>query len=747
MFRDLERVQTVFTAIAAHRDFAVNLGYRGETARSQGLFVSGSYFSVLGLQPAAGRLLGPDDDRHVGGSDAVVLSHAFWESQFGRRLEALGETMVVNGHPHDHRRRRTTRLRRHDARVDATRVRPDHHALAPAALVREPARQSARILDLSVCAPRPGVTSDQAQAAVDTPYRALINDVEAPLQEGLSAETMAEFRARRLLLEPGSHGQSRAFGEARAPLTLLVGVTTLVLIVACVNVGNLLLARAAARSKEIATRLSIGATRDVSPHNSLTESTVLAFIAALVSLLVARWTMGLFRALVATGERDFPFYFDSSALAATAALTLTTSIALGLLSTLQALRPGVLLRSRHSPPCPPAGRPRGSGSRSPRHKSRCRWCSWSWRASSRRVWRTSATSILASTTEGLVQFGISPDRNGYTAPRAALLFQQLEDDIAALPGVTAVTSSKTWLLSGEQRADSVFVEGFSVEPDTDNDSRYDEVGAGYFQTLGVPLISGREFMRADFGTATRAAIVNEQFAQKFGLGRQAVGKRMSRGDPSLDLEIVGLVKDFKHANLSDAPAPMFFLPHRESRNRPGFMAFYVRTSRNPSEMMPAIRRVVSRHDANLPIERLRTMAEQVRSGSVVYRLMGVLVGSFAALATLVAGIGLYGVLAYAVAQRTPEIGLRMALGATRFGVRWMVLRQVGLITLVGGTLGLATAILTGRAAQSLLFGLQFHDPIVLAASIGVLALVALAAGLVPANRAASVDPMRALKYE
>jgi putative ABC transport system permease protein len=745
MFRDLERVQTVFTGIAAHRDFDINLGYRGQTLKGEGMLVSGSYFSVLGVRPALGRLLGPGDDRNVGGSEVVVLSHAYWQTHFGGRSDALNETVFVNGHA-----------------LTVVGVTPQGFEGATVGLkpqVFVPITMRWRMQPWPGSPPenrrgywvylfarlKPGLGLEQARTAIDAPYHAILNEVEAPLQEGLSDQTMAQFRAKGIRLEPGSRGQSDVFDEAQTPLTLLLGVTALVLLITCVNVANLLLARAAARSKELATRLSIGATRGRLIAQLLTESSVLALVAALASLVVARWTMGMVGSLL---PADLPSHLDTSALIVTAALALGTSVAVGLFPALHAARPDVLSALKAQ-----SGQPAGG-----RGAARFRISLATAQIALSMVLVVLAglfTKSLANIshvdpglrTDGVVTFAISPQRNGYTSPRSAALFERLEDEIAALSGVTAVASSTTPLFSGDERATSAFVEGFDVGPDTDNDTRYDEIGAGYFRTLGMPLISGREFTRADSGNATKVVIVNERFARKFGLGREAVGKRMSSRTPVLDLEIVGLVRDAKHSNLTDAAPPIYFVPHRQSNRRPGFMTFYVRTAMDTAGLVAAIRQVVLRLDQNLPIETLRTMDEQMRGAMVPQRLMGVMTGAFAALATLVAAIGLYGVLAYTVAQRTPEIGLRMALGATRARVRWMVLRQVGLITAVGGVLGLASAMLVGRAAQALLFGLGFYDSAVLASSVVVLMLVALAAGFVPANRAARVDPMRALKYE
>jgi len=748
MFRDLERVQTVFTGLAAHRDFGVNLSYRGQTTTSSGLFVSGSYFPVLGVRPALGRLLGSTDDRTMGESEVVVLSHAYWQSHLGGHPDVLNEMMVVNGHL-------MTIVGVAPKGFDGTTVGLKPQIFVPITMrwrvapdPRTPPQNRRGYWVYLFARLKPGVALEQARTAIDTPYRAITNEVEVPLQKGMSDQRMAQFRARGIRLDPGSRGQSSVGADARAPMTLLLAVTTLVLLIACVNVANLLLARAAARSKELATRLSIGATRGRLMAQLLTESSVLAFVAAMASLLIAQWTMGLFRMLLPDEFPDLPLQLDRSILIVTGALAIGTSVAVGLFPALHAARRDPLPALKAQ-----GGQPGGS-----RGAARFRISLATAQVALSMVLIVLAglfTKSLANIsrvdpglrTNGVVTFGLSPQRNGYTLPRSAALFDRLEEEIAALPGVTAVTSSTTPLLSGDVRMGNVFAEGFDVGPDTDHDTRYDEIGHGYFRTLGVPLIAGREFTPADSENAARIVIVNERFARKFGLGPDAVGKRMSRDTPALDLEIVGLVRDFQHSDLRDAPSPMYFVPHRQGTRRPGLMDFYVRTSPNVDETVAAIRRVMLRLDPNLPIEGLRTMDEAMRGATTRDRLMGVMTGAFATLATLVATIGLYGLLAFAVAQRTSEIGLRMALGATRARVRWMVLRQVGVITIVGGTLGLAFALLVGRAAQALLFGLQFHDPVVLASSIVVLMLLALASGFLPAHRAARVDPMRALKYE
>jgi predicted permease len=351
-----------------------------------------------------------------------------------------------------------------------------------------------------------------------------------------------------------------------------------------------------------------------------------------------------------------------------------------------------------------------------------------------------------------VTFGIAPELNGYDPARTRALFIKTEDELAAVPGVSAVSAAIVPLLAGSNWGTDVRVQGFTKGPDTDSNSRYNEVGPGYFRTLGEPLIAGREFTAADAAGAPKVAIVNEAFAKKFNLGRDAVGKRMSDSSHSesaaenLDVEIVGLVQDAKYSDVKRAVPPVFFRPYRQDE-RLGRISFYVRTASDPAQLLRAIPATMARLDPNLPVVELKTLPQQVQDNVYLDRMISTLAGAFALLATLLAAIGLYGVLAYTVAQRTREIGLRMALGADGRHVRGMVLAQVGRMTIVGGVIGVAVALGLGHFARSLLFELQEYDPVVVIAAAAALALVALGAGYIPALRASRVDPMHALRYE
>ena len=747
MLRDLERVQTVFTGVAGHRIFSANLAARGQTLSGQGLLVSGSYFPLLGIRPALGRLLDPNDDRVRGESHVVVLSHAYWQSRFALDPGILNQPLIVNG-----QEMTIVGVAPRDFHSTTLGARPEVFVPITMRDLMEPMfkgfedRRSYWIYLFARL--NPGITLEQARTALNGQYHTIVNDVEAPLQKGLSDQTMTRFRAKQVLLTPGMRGQSIVSGLVRAPLTLLLGVTAFVLVIACANVANLLLARAAARAGEMAVRLSVGASRWQLVAQLLAESCLLAVFAGCASLIVARWTLNLIATLLpAEAVRSLQFQLDLPVLLFAAALTLGTGLLFGLFPAIHSTRPDLMSTLKGQ-----AGQPSGT-----RSAIRFRTALATAQIALSLALLVGAGLFLQNLfnvsrvdlglkVDNVITFGVAPVLNGYSPQRSRDLFERLEDALGALPGVTGVTASMVPLLAGDNWGNDVAVEGFKSGPDTDMNSRFNEIGTGYFRTLGVPLLSGREFTRSDSAPAPKVAIVNEAFAGKFNLGREAVGKRIGNRDGKLDVEIIGLVRNAKYSQVKAEVPPQFYRPYRQDEEL-GFLNMYVRTAQSPEQLLSTIPKVVARLDPNLPVENLRTMPQQVRENVFLDRAISVLSSAFAGLATLLAAVGLYGVLAYTVVQRTREIGLRMALGASQAQIRTMVLRQVGMMTLIGGAVGLAVAVGLGRLAQSLLYNLSGNDPGVLAGSAAALALVALCAGIAPAHRASRVDPMQALRYE
>lgn len=753
MFRDLERVQTVFTGLAAHRAFEVNLAYNGHTINGEGMLVSGSYFPVLGVQPALGRLIAPGDDRVPGESPVVVLSYGYWATEFGADPNALNRSIVVNSQT-------MTIVGVAPRGFVGTTLGTEAKVFAPITM-RTRLQPTFKSFDdrrsyqwYLFARLRPGTTIEQARAALEPQYHAILNDVEVPLQKGMSPQTLARFKVKPLIIEPGAHGQSGVPHQAGASLTLLVGVTAFVLIIACANIANLLLARSAARAGEIAVRLSIGASRLQLVRQLLVESVLLAMLGGAAGLAVAQWTLDLIASLLpAMATRGFDWRIDRTVMLFAAVLSIATGVLFGLFPALHSTRPDLAGALKGQ-----AGQPSGA-----RRAARFRWSLATGQIAlslalliAAGLFTKSLMNVsrvdLGMNLDHIVTFAVSPSLNGYSPARSLALFEQLEDDFRAVPGVTGVTDALVGLIAGNNWGNSLSVEGFAAGPDTNTQSNYNEIAPGYFRTLGIPLIAGREFTRADAKDGPKVAIVNEAFAKKFNLGRDAIGKHLGADgegpNRKLDIEIVGLVPNTKYSEVKQEPPPLYFRPVRQG-DAPavGSLNYYVRTSLDPTALLTAIPRLVSARDPNLPVEDLRTMPEQIRQNTFLDRMISVLSAAFAVLATLLAAIGLYGVLAYTVSQRTREIGLRMALGADGSRVRAMILRQVGVMTMVGGAIGLVTAVWLGRLSESLLYQMKGYDPVVLAVATVALAVVALSAGLVPAIRASRVDPMLALRYE
>jgi predicted permease len=749
MFRDLERVQTVFTGIAAHRDFGANIAFGGVSEGGDCTLVSGSYFDVLGLTPHLGRLLNRDDDREPGNGRVAVLSYDYWRRRFGERPDIVDQTVLVNGQT-------LTIVGIAPKEFHGTTLGDRPLIYVPLSM-REAIVPRWKGLDnrrsywaYLFARLKPGITVEQARATFNAQYRSILTAVDLPLQQGMRPSMLAQFGEMQMQLEPGARGQSRTPDQARQPLTLLFGVTAIVLLICCANVANLLLARAASRATEVAVRLSIGAGRRHIIGQLLGESMLLGVMGGIGGLLVARWCLTAMAAIMPGGSEMLALELDTDMLGFAAALSLATGLLFGLFPALHSTRPNLVSALKAN-----AGQPSGAKAAA---RFRVTLATAQIALSmallvSAGLFTKSLLNIsrvdLGLDTDKIVVFGVSPAMNGHAAGRTRQMLETIEDELSGFPGVSGVTTARVRLISGDASMSGFQLQGVVEDPDTDTSAFYNFVGPDFLRTLRIPLLAGREFSRADTEGAPKVAIVNEAFLRKFKIGRDAVGKRMyraGRGNNGFDIEIVGVAADTAYDEVKKKAEPLVLMPYRQDPDV-GYTNFYARTAGSEQDLLAAIPRLIRDIDPTLPVANLRTMAAQVNENVALDRFVTSMSAAFASLATLLAALGLYGVLAYTVTQRTREFGLRMALGADAANVRRLVLRQVGLMTCVGAAIGLASALALGRAAESLLFQMSARDPMVFGVATIVLVAVALCAGLIPAQRAARVDPMTALRYE
>lgn len=735
MFRDLQARQTVFTDVAAHRQFDADFVADGRSFAGSGMLVSASYFEVLRLQPALGRLLVADDERAIGESAVAVLSYEQWRSRFGSDVGVIGKRITVNGQT-------LTIVGVAPEGFTGTTVGNRAHVFVPITLrwLMEPSRaQDAedRRSHWAYLFARlaPGVSPAEAAAGSDALYSGLVAELET-----------AQTAATRIAVTPGARGQSAIAADVQAPLALLLGVTALVLLIVCVNVANLLLARGAGRAGEMAIRTSLGAGRRQLVTQLLTEAALLAAAGGVAGLPIAYGVLTAITALLPQSlAGGFGVQLGAGAALTAAGAAFAALFVFGIVPALQGARAGTgaVMKSQAAQAVGGRGVARFRGALATAQIAFSTILLVLAGLFAQSLANVNAVDLGLNTDE-LVTFTLAPRRSGYSAEQQMAIFDRVEEALAAQPGVSDAASSRILLLDGRRwGAGPLTVEGIEREPVTD--VLVNAVSPSFFRTLSIALQGGRNLAATDGAGAPPVAVVNERFVRRFGLGADAIGKRVRAGG-NRTFEIVGVVADAKYSTVKDDVPPQLFIPRHQFPNLDA-ASFYVRGGIAPAALLDLVPRVVADVDPQIAVSRLATMRAHVDDNTYLDRVVALLAAGFALLATLLAAIGLYGVLAYNVRQRTRELGLRLALGASPKRLRSMVLTQVLRMALVALPAGLAAAVALGSAAEALLFGLTGYDPAVLLGAAVVLSAVVLAAASLPARAAARVAPMEALRCE
>jgi predicted permease len=594
----------------------------------------------------------------------------------------------------------------------------------------------------------PGVSGARARAAMDVPYRAQLEEDMRSYRRG-DAEFARRYRAKRIVLTEGRLGRGDAGSETKLFLSVLMGITVLVLLICCTNVANLLLARGASRAREFSARLALGASRLRIVRQLLAEAVLLALAGALFGLLIARWTLATLLAAIPNPHAAGPLSagLDGRVLLYCLGLALASVFVFALAPAWKASRLDLATPARSpSPESDGAGWNLG------------RWVVTGQIAASvlllvsaglfAKTFVNLARAELGMRTSHLLTFALQASLNRYSHEQAARLYDTIRERLTALPGAASASFAVVPAVAGNISGTNITVTGYAAPDEDAAHCSYNEVGPDYFRTLGIPLVGGREIGPADGPGAPKVAVVNEAFVRHFLAGREPLGQRLAWGTGRRvpDIEIVGVVRDAKYSSLREPPPRVFYTAYRQRPEKPA-LQFYLRTASEPEALMALVRSEIAALAPEIPVRDLKTMRQQIGENVAGERLVSAVTGGFAALAVLLASVGLYGVLSYNIARRTREIGIRMALGADVGRIRRLVFREVALMLATGTVIGIAAAAAGGRVVRSLLYEVRPWDPTVFASAVLVLTLVGLAAASLPARRASSVDPIFALRHE
>ena len=749
MYKDLSDRNEVFAGLLARYHTEVNVAGQGQSQLGEAELVSGNYFQVLGVRPFLGRVFSAQDETAPGANPVAVLSFGYWTRHFGSDPNILNKQLAANGNS-------LTVVGVARPGFSGVQVGQIPDLFIPITMKAQMTPNWDGLADRNdhwvtiLGRLKPGMSAEKAQAGLAPLYRSLMEGDATALK--LSPRDRQPFVNRKLVLDTGSHGRPILQHDTKQPLLVLMAMVGLVLLIACANLAGLLIARGEGRQREIALRLALGAGRVRLVRQLMTESLLLAIAGGAAGLALASWTLSVIVKSIPENEgaAGLTAQLDYRVLIFASVVSLVTGVLFGLAPAIRATHTDLqsVLKDQ--------GVNVSGGKANVRVRKSLMVSQIALTAVLLAAAGLFAHSLLNLKTQDLgvhpdhvLEFSISPELNRYTPAQTIALEDRIRKTMEALPGVRSVSASEIPMLADSNSSANITVQGYNAQEDEEMDVDQNWVGPNFLATMGIPLLNGREFSEADSSTAPKVAIINEAMARRYFAGRNPTGMHFGFGggkDTKLDTEIVGVVKDSKNTDVKKSARPFVFLPYAQSPHA-GNATFYARTNQDPVALTVTLRNLTQGFDSTLPVYGVKTLTAQVDEIMFTDRLVTVFSLCLGLLASLLAAVGLYGVMAYVVARRTREIGIRMALGATQKNVAWMILREIIGMLGAGLCIGLVAAYGIGRVVESLLFGVKAGDPAVFVIAAGLLVVVALLAGWLPSRKAANVDPMVALRYE